>query len=286
MQGSIIVALAMAVTASVAGAQSTPGGPTVDGRAVIGSSVSVRLRDGSVMYGRLERIGSDSVVIAASAGRMAFAVAGVRDVRSVEARQQADGSTQYWFHNSNTTRLLFAPTGRTLAAGEGYFADHWVVLGSVAVGLTDRVTVGGGSFLIPNSDAWFVTPKVAVVRSEKVNVAVGALAGGIGKETGGIAFVTSTFGGADNSFTVAAGNGFSGTRAAHQQLFMLGGERRVSRRMSLITENYMATGSSEIGPAYGVRFLGERISVDLAFLNSGRDPVFPGIPWVDFVIHW
>ena len=32
--------------------------------------------------------------------------------------------------------------------------------------------------------------------------------------------------------------------------------------------------------------LGENVSVDLALMNTVRTPVFPGYPYVDFVIKW
>ena len=268
-------------------AQSARNQTKVDRRVQDSTNVSVRLAVGSVLYGVLERTDADSVIVHGSGGRLAFASSRVRLVRPAgEAHLRADGSTEYWFPNSNTTRLFFAPTGRTLGRGEGYFADHMVVLGSVAVGLTDRVTMGGGSFLVPNSNFWFVTPKVGVVRGEKVNVSVGMLLGGVGDETGGIGFVAGTYGGEDNNVTFAVGNAFAGTKLANSQVYMLGGERRVGRRLSLVTENYMMPGLAKPVLSYGARILGEKISVDLAFINYAGQMVFPGIPYVDFVVRF
>ena len=67
---------------------------------------------------------------------------------------------------------------------------------------------------------------------------------------------------------------------------MVGGESRLSRRVALLTENYFGAGSNDGLLMYGVRFLGEKFSVDLALMNSVRSPVFPGFPYVDFVIKW
>ena len=259
----------------------------VDRRVQDSTNVSVRLADGSMVYGVLETTSADSVIVHGAGGRMAFAKARVRLVRPAgEAHQRSDGSTEYWFPNSNTTRLFFAPTGRTLGRGEGYFADHQVVLGSVAVGLTDRVTIGGGSFIVPNSGFWFVTPKVGIVRGEKVNVSAGMLLGGVGDETGGIGFVAGTYGGEDHNVTFAVGNAFAGTKLAQSQVYMLGGERRVSRRLSFVTENYVMPGLAKPLLSYGARVLGEKISVDLAFINYAGKMVFPGIPYVDFVVRF
>jgi hypothetical protein len=268
-------------------AQSAPNQTKVDRRVQDSTNVSVRLADGSVLYGVLERTDADSVIVHGAGGRLAFASSRVRLVRPAgDVHKAADGTTEYWFPNSNTTRLFFSPTGRTLGRGEGYFASHEVVLGSVAIGVTDRVTIGGGSFIVPNSGFWFVTPKVGIVRGEKVNVSAGMLLGGVGDETGGIGFVAGTYGSEDHNVTFAVGNAFAGTKLAHSQVFMLGGERRVARRLSLVTENYVLPGLAKPLISYGARVLGEKLSVDLAFINYSGKMVFPGIPYVDFVVRF
>jgi hypothetical protein len=67
---------------------------------------------------------------------------------------------------------------------------------------------------------------------------------------------------------------------------MLGGERRLSRRTALLTENYFGSAMDGGLVSYGMRFLAEKFTVDLGFFNSGREMIFPGIPYVDFVIRW
>ncbi|MFI5311110.1 MAG: MMPL family transporter [Gemmatimonadales bacterium] len=260
----------------------------VTGHAHPGSNVAVHLRDGSLVYGQLARLDADSVVVLAESGRIAFARSSVREVRDAgSAHRRNDGSIEYWFANPNITRLVFGPTGRTLAAGEGYFADYDILVGSLAVGVTDRITIGGGGLLVPNSQLWFVTPKVGLVRGESFNLAAGALMGGWGSTgVAGVGYIVGTFGGADRSFTLGAGNGFSGSGPARDRVFMVGGEARVSRRISLMTENYLTTATSDAAVSYGMRVLGERVSVDIAFFNSARRPVFPGIPFLGVVLKF
>jgi len=252
-----------------------------------GSSVGIYLCDGSIVYGHLERLDADSVVVVGTIGRVALARSSVRDVRSAGAPHKGDdGSVEYWFPNPNATRLVFGPTGRTLPRGEGYFADYDIAVGSAAVGITDRITIGGGGLLVPNSQLWFVTPKVGLVRGESFNLAIGALAGGWGGNgVSGIGYVVSTFGGGDRSLTLGVGNDFYGSRA-REQIFMVGGEIRASRRISLMTENYVPTTSSNALFSYGIRFLGERFAVDLAFFNLARQTQFPGIPFVGFSVRF
>ena len=252
------------------------------------SNVAVHLRDGSVVYGRLERLGVDSVIVLSAAGRLALVRSSVREVRAAgAAHRHDDGSVDYWFPNPHSSRLAFAPTGRMLGQGEGYVADHDIVVGSFAVGITDRITIGGGGFLIPDSRAWFVTPKVGVVRGEDFNLAIGAIAGGWGTtETGGVGYVVGTFGGPDRSLSLAVGNGFAGSGPVRGQVFMVGGEARVARRLSLLSENYFGTDLNGAAVSYGVRLLGERTSVDLVFFNSTTKPLFPGIPFLGVALKW
>jgi hypothetical protein len=260
----------------------------VDRRVHGAAHVSITLTDGSKLYGRLNRIGADSVVIDGISGRTALAMSLVREVRDAGTpRTSLWGKTEYWFPNANTTRLFFAPTGRTLAKGEGYFASHQVFVGSVTGGLSDRVTLGGGGLLLPGSNLWFITPKVGLVKSEQFNLATGALFGGWGAEgTGGIAFVAATLGKPDGSLTVALGNSFIDMELEGSTILMIGGEKRTSRRTSFVTENYFISGERAL-ISYGIRILGEKTSIDLAFLNSpGQSMVFPGIPFVDFVVRF
>jgi hypothetical protein len=270
--------------------QSTPPGdqvrpdakPTTPAGVAPGSNVAAHLRDGSVVYGKLDRIDADSIVLIATMGRVAFPRSVVGELRAAgAAHTRGDGSTEYWFKNSNTTRLIFGPTGRMLAQGEGYFADHDIAVGSIAVGVTDRFMIGGGGLLVPSSQLWFVTPKVGIIQGENFNLAVGVLAGGWGSDgTAGVGYVVGTFGGTDNNLTVGVGNGFVGSTAARDQVIMLGGQTRATRRISFVTENYLTTANSDVLFSYGIRFLGEKFSTDVAFFNLSSDPVWPGIPFV------
>lgn len=275
-----LVLLVAALSAS-AGAQATAQLPP-------GTNVVVHLADGSTMYGRLERADADSVVLVGPAGRVAIPRISVKELRNAgEAHRKDDGTTEYWFPNANTTRLFFGPTGRTLAKGQGYFADYDVAIGSVTYGLTDRITLGGGGFIVPSSNVWFLTPKVGIVRGDRVNVAAGAMWGGVGTDgTAGIGYLVGTFGSEDHNITAGVGRFFVKAKTVGDELFMVGGETRVSRRLSLVSENYFVTGNDPL-VSYGVRVLGEKFSVDLAFFNvAGGGVGFPGIPYVDFVVRF
>jgi hypothetical protein len=262
----------------------------------------IHTRDGSTLVGRIVAEDSASIRVETSGGVLMIARANVASVQTIRASDIHNGD--YWFPDPNRTRLMFGPTARMLDAGEGYYTNTYLVLQSFAGGLSKYVTVGGGFSLIPGVDPsewlYYVTPKVSVYQSAGTNVAVGALAGFLPKASTngfGVLYGVATQGGPNASVTAGAGYGFAGSSVASHPMFMLGGDVRVSRRVALLTENYLFTTTRSdigcVGPcptdthgivSYGLRFLGEKLSVDFAFFNAPGDAdwIFPGIPYVSF----
>jgi hypothetical protein len=70
-------------------------------------------------------------------------------------------------------------------------------------------------------------------------------------------------------------------------MVLIGGELRAARRLALITENWLLPGADDPIISYGLRFISEKISVDLAFLiDIGEEIFFIGVPYVDFVFNF
>jgi len=63
---------------------------------------------------------------------------------------------------------------------------------------------------------------------------------------------------------------------------MVGGERRLSRRLKFVTENYVWEGPSGIISG-GVRFIGDRLSADVGLAVPIVDDGFFAFPVVNFV---
>jgi hypothetical protein len=260
----------------------------------------LRTRDGSLIVGRLIRATVDSVYFVSAGGPIAVPRSAVRELREVGEGAMREGI--YWAPNPNDTRLLIAPTGRMLAKGEGYFSDTYLFLLLFAGGLSSRFTLGGGLSILPSDDfftnnVYYLTPKVALVQSPKLNVAAGAFVGFAGwdlfgdEDIGsfGVLYGVATFGSSDGHFTVGSGLGYGGGDVADRPIFMVGGEKRLTRRTSFVTENYLLPGESNAAISYGIRFFGEKLSVDLAFWNafgSDVEPVFPGVPYLAFAVKF
>lgn len=273
----------------------------------------LRTRDGSTLLGRVLSDSADTVRFETGGGVLAIPRSAILELKPVEAKAvQPNG--EYWFPDPNRTRLFFAPTARTLAKGEGYYSNTYLFLQNFAGGLTDRLTVGGGFSIFPtgslDAQVYYLTPKVNVLSTEKTNLAVGALAAWVPYDDGtsfGIVYAVGTRGGPDGSVSAGAGWGYSGTNMSSRPAVMLGGAKRVSRRVALVTENYgmwynddlyscdalgcSSTSRKRLGALamYGVRFMGEKLSVDFALFNvETRDAswIFPGIPYIAFAVKF
>lgn len=244
----------------------------------------IRLADGSVLFARVESVEGDRVTLVTQAGaRLEVDRAQIRSVRPARG-QVRDG--EVWGDDPTGTRLFFAPTGRSLAAGEAYFGVYELFFPFATYGLTDRITVAAGTPIIPGAfgEVGYFAPKLAIIQSERVNVAAGVFAGFFEGETAGIVYGVGTWGGRDNAITAGAGFGFGGGDLSSQPLVLVGGERRAGKQLKLITENYFVPGESGVLVSGGVRFFGERLSADVGIgaMVSGQETEGP-LPLVNFV---
>lgn len=191
--------------------------------------------------------------------------------------------------DANSTRLFFGPTGRSLGAGEGYIGVYQVLLPFVQVGVTDRVTLGGGTPLFFGGGSrhpFWVTPKVQVFRGPGAEVAAGVMHFfNVSDEGGGqgIAYAVGTFGTPDRAITVGAGWAYSrfDEQDDNAAVGMVGGEYRVGSRIKVITENYVFDGGGIV--CAGVRFLGDHLSADFGLaspVGMGETFVFPMVNFV------
>lgn len=263
-----------------AAAQSLQPAPPPSGRTEIHELV---LKDGSRMFGTVERETDTEVVFRTHAG--ATVTARRQDIVSLHPVKGRIERGEFLRTDMHRSRLFFAPTGRSLERGQVSVGVFEFLAPFVQVGVTDRFSLGGGTPLVFGFDDgfrpfWF-TPKFQVVNTAKVQAAVGVLQiFNTSGDNGGIAYGVGTFGDSDNALTVGGGLAYSeGDRGG---VVMVGGEGRVRNNLKLITENYLWKDGNGIVSG-GVRFLGERLSADLALaIPIGFDD-FVAFPVVNFV---
>jgi hypothetical protein len=292
------ICLSLALVLIAAGATSGPldaqtTGPAPERLRVVDSTKIqvLAMRDGSSLVGRIASVRADSVDFQMGLGRVPVAIRDIREITESDVGRMHAG--QYWFPNPNATRLFFAPTGQMLKKGEGYFADYELFFPGFAYGVTDNLSIGGGMSIFPagfDEQVYYLTPKVGMSLGEQIHVAAGVLVagtmGGTNAGTGGIGYGVGTFGDGDASATIGLGYGFAGGKIERRPVAMLGGEKRVSRRLALVSENYLLPVSEDnLVYSFGIRFMGEKITTDLAIFNVAGSGII-GLPYVDFVFRF
>lgn len=249
----------------------------------------IKLQTGTTYIGEITDIKDGKATLVSDIGELSISINQIKRIQEVPKSKIVNG--KYWFPNPNNTRLLVGTTGYSLKKGEGYFQSTYVLINSVDYGLTDHISVGGGFSIIPGLDIanqlYFFRTKIGTQVSDKVHAAGGVMIGTIpdGAEAVGIAFGVGTYGSRDNNITAGAGYGFS-SQGDGISILTLGGMARIGKNVALVSENFLIPTESASLVSYGIRFFGESLSVDLAFFNTLDGPIFPGIPYIDLVLHF
>ena len=241
----------------------------------------LELNDGSLLIGRVETVGSGRFVFRTTSG--AEITVDIATVRSLKPFTGRIVNGELWRDDPNPTRLFFAPTGRSLKRGEVYFGVYEVLLPFVQVGVTDRISIGGGTPLVFGDfeQPFWVTPKVQLLHYRSTSVSAGVMHFfNMGDASTGIAYGVVTQGSTGSAVTIGGGYAYarSDEEDAGSGVLMIGGEHRVSRRVKLVTENYVFKGGGFASG--GLRFFGEKLSADFGLVAPlfGDDTVvFPMI---------
>jgi hypothetical protein len=242
------------------------------------------LNDGSKLFGRIELADETKIVFRTLAG--AQVTVPLTKIASIKNVAGTIRNREFLPPDPNTTRLFFAPTGRSLRRGQVYLGVYEFVMPFVQVGVTDRFSVGGGTPLLFGIDEWdrpfWVTPKLQVFDRDSTQVAVGVLqAFDSDGDGGGIAYSVVSRGNDVRGFTAGVGLAY-GNDGGRAGVLMLGGEARIGRRVKAITENYIWKDGNGIISG-GFRFFGDQLSADLALLVPiGADEFFI-VPMINFV---
>lgn len=256
--------------------------------------VSIALTDGTELEGTIIQETETHVLIETLAG-LEIKIPRASIVAMRKARTGA-----FFRHDPNYTRLMFAPTGRPLRRGDGYFYNHYIFFPGITYGLTEHFSLSGGVSVFPavglNDQILSVASKFGLYASDDVSLSAGMLyMRAIGGD-GGIAFVVGTKGSPDKSFTCGIGLGYIAEEGedvdfAEHPVLLIGGNIRLSKSMALVSENWIITGGEveldqqPLGLA--LRFFGPKIAVDAGVIIVGEvlEEGFP-IPWLSFVYNF
>jgi hypothetical protein len=260
----------------------------------IDSTLRITTDDGSVFIGILVKHDTNSITInSESLGIIKILESKIQKLELLHTDRFIEG--EYWFENPNATRYLFGPTAIPLKKGEGYYQNTYIILQSINVGVSNNVSIGGGvDVILPftgETPVIFVTPKVGFKVSEKWHFGGGILIGNLSDMgIAGIGYGVGTFGNTDHNLTGGVGWGYIDKKFENRPIITLSGMTRLARRVGLVSENWFVPMSFGYYPiiSYGMRFMGEKITVDFAFLNNGDiiQVIIIGIPYLDFVVKF
>ncbi len=250
----------------------------------------ITLSDDSEIMGTIISSSDTQLVFLSLAGiEMKVPTLQIKEIETLSGKLQ-DGV----FHKTdpNRTRLFFAPTGRMLKQGKGYFSIYELFFPSLAIGITDFLSISGGMSLFPGAEEqiFYVAPKIGFETSNNFSIGAGFLYLGIPDEdAAGILYTVATVGNDRNAFTFGGGLGLSEGEFSQKPVLMLGGELTLSNSVKILTENWIFTSkNSHPLVSLGIRFFGEHIAGDfgLIFPTGVNIEGFPGIPWVGFIYNF
>ena len=250
--------------------------------------MEIRLTDGSVLFGRITLVDGTRITVTTESGAKTELDRG--QIASIRPSASRLVNGERWTEDPNGTRLFFGPTGRAIGPGTGYFAIYELMMPFLSLGVTDRISLSGGTPIVPGAmgEVFYLAPKVTVVSQPGVDIGAGVLAffAPDEDESVGLLYGVGTFGSRDNALTVGLGLPFvtgPGDNFADRVVLMVGGEARLSQRSKFITESYFIPGESGGLVSGGVRFFGERLSADAGLGLLVGEEVGCCLPIVNFV---
>lgn len=259
------------------------------------SSVRIEMLDGTILLGKIKSRSDGVIALTTLSGvEASVPLNQVREMTAISNTSIHKG--EYWFENPNATRYLFGPSAFNLKKGEGYYQNTYLLLNSFNYGVTDYFSIGGGIELLTlfnGSPAFVLTPKVGFQTGPKTSMGGGILYANLGdigdRSNFGIAYGVVTRGTVDKNFTVGLGWGIIDNEFSSRPIITFSGMTRLSKKIALVSENWIVPADIYYPLfSYGIRFFGEKMAVDLAFINNPdiASEVVIGIPYVDFMVKF
>jgi hypothetical protein len=209
-----------------------------------------------------------------------------------------------WFTNPNPSKYLLGNSAIPMEKNSGYYQNTWIFVNTFGYGITKNISISGGFEIISifmgseGPYAFYINPKASF------KIANNFYAGGnilyantirTAESFGGLATFNgfATYGNKNNNITCGLGWGWADGEFSSKPVIVISGMARVSKRIGFVSENWILPGINTEGNyfgiySYGIRFLGEKTSIDLAFLNNPdiAKEIIIGIPWLDFIINF
>jgi len=269
----------------------------------VSKTYQITLKDGSVISGILLSVTDKEVIIhSGTMGEVRLQKENIKTMVPVSSINEK--KSEIWFSNPNPTRYLLGNSAIPLEKNTGYYQNTWIFVNSFSYAFTNNFSISGGFEIISlmaKGDApyaYYLNPKVSFKLADNFYAGGSFLYANTLRhisDFGGLGTLNAfgTYGNKNNNITGALGWGWANGNFSSKPVITISGMTRLSKRVALVSENWIvpAVGSNDnyYGIfSYGIRFLGEKTSIDLAFLNNHdiAKSMSIGIPWLDFVINF
>lgn len=264
-----------------------------------GELVRLTMSDGTRVTGRIEMVTPESVQLFTAY----FGLVDLPQKEITSVKYLSDYSTSdsvYNMVNPNASRHFFSPTAIPLHKREGYYQNFYVAFNMLNWGLTDHFSMGIAAvpfvWFIEDGFNLLLTAKYGYPIADKLHIGTGLIAGILPAEAyGGIGYGLITYGSKNSNITAGAGYGYLITDYSSPEyqdeektvVLNLAGMVRLSEHIGLVSENWYFTQQDLLLISYGGRYIGDKISIDVGFVNSPEiiEDIPTGIPLLGVVIY-
>lgn len=255
----------------------------------------IETTDGNTLVGTLVSETEETVVLQTKElDRVSIKRTDIEQMTALDGNQiRADGT--YRFRNPQSTRYFFAPNALGLPKGTGYYRNTWVLFNDASYGITDHVSVGGGTvplflFGADIMPVW-VLPKVsAPVPGAPLHVAGGGVIGGVAAgdefETLGLLYGSATVGTRNHNATLGVGYGYANGSLSNVPVINVSGMTRLTNTLYVVSENYVFPAEETGLMSVGMRWAPENFAVDFGLfrpLSTETDDLL-FLPWLGVTI--
>ncbi len=251
--------------------------------------VRIVMKDGTTYEGYQRLDGEKPTTIYTDNGEVEYKADQVKKISKLRK------TSKYGFENPVATKYFLGPSAIPLQKGTSYYHNQAVIFNSAQTSVGNNISLGGGfeflSLFNAGSPLIYGNIKISASASDRFHYGGGLITGGIlgNSNVDGAFFIAPygivTVGNYDHNITF----GGSGVMAfAPFGVFTLSGMTRVSRKVSLISNNYFIAGESVGGLGafgiQGVRIMGESMAFDIGILLN-RELISEGLilPYAGFI---
>ncbi len=274
-----------------------------------GTRVVVVLTDGSQVTGKIISRDSEGIVLETETmGKVTISSEKIKSVTEV-SKENVTKKGKIWFENPNPYKYLLGYSAIPKPKKMATYQNVWVFFNSFSYAPLNFMDISAGfelfSLLSKDKEApyvFYLNPKMSTKVFHNFYAGGNILYVNYFNHSGddsarftglGVMNAFATYGTSNLNVTGGLGWGFVNGDFEGKPVLTLGGMARVSRRIAFVTENWFIPEIGENGKyygifSYGIRFLGQKNSIDLAFINNKdiAKEIFLGIPFLDFVVNF